>query len=104
MLQKHGAPLAREFCSDTEKFDGRPNRRKPLSELKSQIACWLVPPPATSLEKLARLPWLKKNQILSLDRYWAHLVRLLPAQGEPLVKSCHRIIHESLFFVMSLWV
>jgi hypothetical protein len=41
-----------------------------------------VPPPATSLEKLARLPWLKKNQILSLDGYWAHLVRLLPAQGE----------------------
>jgi hypothetical protein len=37
MLQEHGAPLAREFCSDTEKFDGRPNRRKPPSELKSKF-------------------------------------------------------------------
>ena len=37
MLQDHGAPLAREFCSDTEKFDGRPNRRKPPSELNSKF-------------------------------------------------------------------
>ena len=36
MPQKHGAPLAREFRSNTEKFDGRLNRRKPLNELKAK--------------------------------------------------------------------
>src|ERR1700738_3536853 len=37
MLPEHGDPLTCEFCNDTGKFNGRPNRRKPLGEFKSKL-------------------------------------------------------------------
>ena len=37
ILLEHGDPLACEFCNDAENFKGRPNRRKPLGEFKSQL-------------------------------------------------------------------
>jgi hypothetical protein len=45
--------------------------------------CWLVRFREASLDKPARMPWLKKNQSLSLDRYplssdWSHLGREAP--------------------------
>jgi hypothetical protein len=63
-----------------------------LWAIQKPIACWLVPFPAALLDKPARLPWVKKKQTLSLNRYpsssvCSHLVRLSPVsqQGEPLV-------------------
>ena len=37
ILPEYGDPGACEFCDDTGKFKGRPNRRKPLSEIKSKL-------------------------------------------------------------------
>jgi hypothetical protein len=37
MLPEHGDPPACEFCDDTGKFNGRSNRRKPLSEFNSEL-------------------------------------------------------------------
>jgi len=37
MLPKHGDPLASKFFNDLEKLNGRPNRRKPLTEFKRNI-------------------------------------------------------------------
>jgi hypothetical protein len=109
MLPEHVDPLACEFCIDAEKINGRPNRRKPLNEFKSKLHVGYVPFPATLLDKPARLPWLKKNQTLSLNplnrysssSFCSHLVRLSPEsqQEEPLVLSRYDAagaIHASL--------
>jgi hypothetical protein len=56
-----------------------------------------VKSPATLLEMLARLPWLKKNQILSLNRYCGHLVRPLPAKKN----LAQQLRHSSVVALLS---